>query len=109
VDRTGRWNRKERVKVRPNYGGAEETDVKTAFKDERLLGAAKTDNVELILEVFEEGGFDINHQDGFVMPISLRPPSINDDTSQSREHRYEAIMRLLVMLKTILSTALHYA
>ncbi|PFH48126.1 hypothetical protein AMATHDRAFT_150600, partial [Amanita thiersii Skay4041] len=31
--------------------------------DERLLAAARTDNLDLLLEVFEQGGFDINCQD----------------------------------------------
>lgn len=35
--------------------------------DERMLAAAKQDNEELILEVFEnEGSFDINFRDGCV-------------------------------------------
>jgi len=32
--------------------------------DERLLAAAREDNEELLLEVFDEGKFDINYQDG---------------------------------------------
>ncbi|KAJ7696736.1 ankyrin repeat-containing domain protein, partial [Mycena rosella] len=32
--------------------------------DERLLAAARADNEEMLLEVFEQGGFDINFQDG---------------------------------------------
>lgn len=32
--------------------------------DERLLSAARTDNEELLLEIFTEGNFDINCQDG---------------------------------------------
>jgi hypothetical protein len=39
--------------------------------DERLLGAARTDNEELLLEIFEQGKFDINFQDGFVLKMSL--------------------------------------
>ncbi|KAJ8453422.1 hypothetical protein ONZ45_g11975 [Pleurotus djamor] len=35
-----------------------------ASNNERLLAAARTDNEELVLEVFEEGGFDVNYQDG---------------------------------------------
>jgi len=35
-----------------------------ASTNERLLAAARTDNEELLLQVFEEGGFDINFQDG---------------------------------------------
>ncbi|KAH9830437.1 ankyrin [Rhodofomes roseus] len=35
-----------------------------ASNNERLLAAARTDNEELLLEVFEEGKFDINYQDG---------------------------------------------
>lgn len=38
----------------------------TRYLDERLLAAARTDNEELLLEVFEEGKFDINFQDGCV-------------------------------------------
>lgn len=36
--------------------------------DERLLAAARADNEDLLLEVFEQGGFDINFQDGLVQP-----------------------------------------
>ncbi|ETW86673.1 hypothetical protein HETIRDRAFT_308219, partial [Heterobasidion irregulare TC 32-1] len=32
--------------------------------DERLLAAARDDNEEMLLEVFEQGNFDINFQDG---------------------------------------------
>ena len=32
--------------------------------DERLLAAARTDNEEMLLDVFDKGGFDINFQDG---------------------------------------------
>ncbi|KAJ3508272.1 hypothetical protein NLJ89_g5849 [Agrocybe chaxingu] len=39
-------------------------DSKGASNNERLLAAARTDNEELLLEVFEQGGFDINCQDG---------------------------------------------
>ncbi|KAJ7045167.1 ankyrin repeat-containing domain protein [Mycena alexandri] len=35
-----------------------------ASNNERLLAAARADNEELLLEVFEQGGFDINCQDG---------------------------------------------
>ncbi|KAF6748364.1 ankyrin repeat-containing domain protein [Ephemerocybe angulata] len=35
-----------------------------ASNNERLLAAARSDNEELLLEVFEEKGFDINCQDG---------------------------------------------
>lgn len=38
------------------------------YKDERLLAAARTDNEDLLLQVFESGDFDINCQDGFVCP-----------------------------------------
>ncbi|TFK56421.1 ankyrin [Heliocybe sulcata] len=37
---------------------------KGASNNERLLAAARDDNEEMLLEVFEEGGFDINFQDG---------------------------------------------
>ena len=32
--------------------------------DERLLAAARADNEDLLLEIFSEGKFDINCQDG---------------------------------------------
>ncbi|PCH34344.1 ankyrin [Wolfiporia cocos MD-104 SS10] len=35
-----------------------------ASNNERLLAAARSDNEELLLEVFEEGKFDINYKDG---------------------------------------------
>ncbi|KAJ7239750.1 ankyrin repeat-containing domain protein [Mycena haematopus] len=35
-----------------------------ASNNERLLAAARSDNEEMLLEVFERGGFDINFQDG---------------------------------------------
>ncbi|KAF8633604.1 hypothetical protein AX15_001392 [Amanita polypyramis BW_CC] len=35
-----------------------------ASNNERLLAAARSDSEELIQEVFDQGGFDINHQDG---------------------------------------------
>ena len=37
---------------------------RSVIVDERLLAAARSDNVEMILEVFATGDFDINHQDG---------------------------------------------
>ncbi|KAJ7157324.1 ankyrin repeat-containing domain protein [Mycena filopes] len=42
---------------------SEETE-RGASNNERLLAAARADNEELLLEVFEQGGFDINCQDG---------------------------------------------
>lgn len=41
---------------------AEETQG--ASNNERLLAAARSDNEDLLLEVFEQGNFDINCQDG---------------------------------------------
>ncbi|KAI0829022.1 ankyrin repeat-containing domain protein [Trametes gibbosa] len=35
-----------------------------ASNNERLLAAARADNEDMLLEVFEEGNFDINAQDG---------------------------------------------
>lgn len=35
-----------------------------ASNNERLLAAAKSDNEDLLLEIFDQGSFDINHQDG---------------------------------------------
>ncbi|KZT27502.1 ankyrin [Neolentinus lepideus HHB14362 ss-1] len=37
---------------------------KGASNNERLLAAARDDNEDMLLEVFDEGGFDINFQDG---------------------------------------------
>jgi hypothetical protein len=34
--------------------------------DERVLAAARDDNEDLLLEIFEQGNFDINCQDGCV-------------------------------------------
>ncbi|KAF7307617.1 Ankyrin [Mycena indigotica] len=35
-----------------------------ANNNQRLLAAAREDNEEMLLEVFDQGGFDINFQDG---------------------------------------------
>ncbi|KAI0079541.1 ankyrin [Panus rudis PR-1116 ss-1] len=35
-----------------------------ASNNQRLLAAAREDNEELLLEIFEQGKFDINYQDG---------------------------------------------
>ncbi|KAI1790932.1 ankyrin [Ganoderma leucocontextum] len=35
-----------------------------ASNNERLLAAARSDNEDMLLEVFQEGNFDINSQDG---------------------------------------------
>ncbi|KAH9926458.1 uncharacterized protein B0H18DRAFT_342801 [Fomitopsis serialis] len=44
-----------------------------ASNNERLLAAARTDNEDLLLEVFEEGKFDINYQDGLgTQPYTTR-------------------------------------
>ena len=32
--------------------------------DERLIAAARQDNEEMLLEIFDQGGYDINFQDG---------------------------------------------
>lgn len=34
--------------------------------DERLMAAARADNMELLEEVFSQGNFDINYQDGYI-------------------------------------------
>lgn len=47
--------------------------------DERLLAAARDDNEDLLLEVFKQGDFDINCQDGCV--LSFFHPSIRSPTS----------------------------
>lgn len=44
-----------------------------------MLAAARTDNEELLLEVFEEGKFDINFQDGCVSCLCC----ITSDTSDA--------------------------
>jgi len=41
-----------------------EQDFKGASNNERLLAAARQDNEDLLTEVFKDGGFDINYQDG---------------------------------------------
>jgi hypothetical protein len=41
--------------------------------DQRLLAAAREDNEDMILEIFEQGKFDINFQDGSVWSIWLLP------------------------------------
>ena len=42
--------------------------------DERLLAAARQDNEEMLLEVFEQGDYDINFQDGCVDCCPYRCP-----------------------------------
>ncbi|KAI0095191.1 ankyrin repeat-containing domain protein [Irpex rosettiformis] len=37
---------------------------KGASNNERLIAAARQDNEEMLFEVFEQGGYDINFQDG---------------------------------------------
>ncbi|KAJ4000186.1 hypothetical protein F5050DRAFT_1804408 [Lentinula boryana] len=47
-----------------------------ANNNQRLLAAAREDNEELLLEIFEAGKFDINHQDGVgntALHIALSP------------------------------------
>ena len=50
--------------------------------DERLLAAARSDNVELLEEVFEEpeGTFDINCRDGFVHGYTQIPARSHPST-----------------------------
>jgi len=43
--------------------------------DERVLAAARDDNEDLLLEIFEHGNFDINCQDGCVFPWPLLAPN----------------------------------
>lgn len=45
---------------------AREFDFSSYMEDQRLLAAAREDNEEMLLEIFEQGGFDINFQDGYV-------------------------------------------
>ncbi|KAI0789561.1 ankyrin repeat-containing domain protein [Abortiporus biennis] len=42
----------------------EAESTKGASNNQRLLAAAREDNVDMIQEIFEEGNFDINFQDG---------------------------------------------
>ncbi|KAF9258266.1 ankyrin [Marasmius fiardii PR-910] len=44
--------------------GASNSDIDDGIQDERLLAAARTDNEEMLMEVFESKKFDINFQDG---------------------------------------------
>ncbi|KAG6901971.1 hypothetical protein C0995_006070 [Termitomyces sp. Mi166 len=39
-------------------------EIKGASNNERLLAAARSDNEDLLLEIFEQGSFDINCVDG---------------------------------------------
>ena len=39
--------------------------------DQRLMAAARDDNEDMLLEVFEQGNFDINFQDGSVWSLWL--------------------------------------
>ncbi|KJA28384.1 hypothetical protein HYPSUDRAFT_51211 [Hypholoma sublateritium FD-334 SS-4] len=43
---------------------ADAAESQGASNNERLLAAARDDNEDLLLTIFEEGGFDINCQDG---------------------------------------------
>jgi hypothetical protein len=48
-------------------GQAIDDNMDLFFADERLLAAARSDNEDLLLEVFKhKGKFDINFQDGCV-------------------------------------------
>ncbi len=40
------------------------SQLRDSFADERLLAAARADNQDMLLEILEAGGFDINFQDG---------------------------------------------
>ncbi|VDC03176.1 unnamed protein product [Peniophora sp. CBMAI 1063] len=42
---------------------ADEAESSGASNNERLIAAAREDNEDLLLEIFDAGGFDINHQD----------------------------------------------
>lgn len=44
-----------------------QTCSKIATPDERLLAAAREDNEEMLLSIFEAGDIDINYQDGYVL------------------------------------------
>ncbi|KAL1676186.1 ankyrin repeat-containing domain protein [Schizophyllum commune] len=44
-----------------------------ASNNERLMAAARDDNVEMLEEIFEQGAFDINYQDGFVLKLIVHP------------------------------------
>ncbi|KAF9812515.1 hypothetical protein IEO21_06154 [Rhodonia placenta] len=51
-----------------------------ASNNERLLAAAREDNEELLLQVFEEGKFDINYQDGCAGPRTTYSASLGNPT-----------------------------
>ncbi|KAK0465975.1 uncharacterized protein EV420DRAFT_1617459 [Desarmillaria tabescens] len=56
-----------------------------ASNNERLLAAARTDNEELMMEVFSEGGFDINFQDGLGNTGASRK-SVSNGSTDVLEH-----------------------
>ncbi|KAI0962684.1 hypothetical protein AcW1_001450 [Taiwanofungus camphoratus] len=49
-----------------------------ASNNERLLAAARSDNEDLLLEVFEEGKFDINYKDGLGNTGNTDTPDLSD-------------------------------
>lgn len=50
----------------PLYNPFSTTKSLISVQDQRLLAAAREDNVDLLLEIFDKEDFDINFQDGFV-------------------------------------------
>ena len=48
--------------------------------DERVLAAARDDNEDLLLEIFEQGNFDINCQDGCVFSCPKCHPKAHPNT-----------------------------
>ncbi|KAL1754924.1 ankyrin repeat-containing domain protein [Schizophyllum commune] len=55
-----------------------------ASNNERLMAAARDDNVEMLEEIFEQGGFDINYQDGCYLPHVL--VSVSHGSTDVLEH-----------------------
>jgi len=63
MDSQGASNSKSRIDKIPRTF----THLHATESDERLLAAAKSDNEELLLDIFDDpDSFDVNYQDGFV-------------------------------------------
>nr|GAT51725.1 predicted protein [Mycena chlorophos] len=68
-----------------------------ASNNERLLAAARDDNEEMLNEVFEQGGFDINFQDGYG-----RCSSVDESHQASAALHYAASLGSTDVLELIL-------
>ncbi|KAJ2984448.1 hypothetical protein NUW54_g10508 [Trametes sanguinea] len=65
-----------------------------ASNNERLLAAARSDNEDMLLEVFEEGNFDINAQDG--LGNTGTTPSAVRFITRAASHGYLEILEHLL-------------